>query len=215
MPEPPQRPRPAIPPQDGSPPPAPLRAGSPPAESSLVSAAAGKNKWPAGGGEPEQPADLPAIWRVDRKLPVLKLIAAAIIALSAAVLATDRAGLALAAAVVVGLALWAVRDLAVPVRLAADVDGLTLVEGVARRRRLTWSQIDRVRLDQHQRLGLRTEYLELDGGETLHLFSQYDLGVPPEEAAEVLAWLRDEHERRNEEPGDEREGRDGAAPVNP
>jgi hypothetical protein len=73
-----------------------------------------------------------------------------------------------------------------PVRLRADAEGVTLIAGVARRRRLAWSQIERVRVDERHRLGLRTELLEIDTGDALHLFTEHDLGVPP---ADVLAAL--------------------------
>ena len=65
-----------------------------------------------------------------------------------------------------GLAGWALRDLIAPVRLAADADGVTVVTGFARRRRhLPWAQIERVRVDRRDRLGLRSEMLEIDAGD--------------------------------------------------
>jgi hypothetical protein len=120
-------------------------------------------------------------WRVDGKLPVLKLVAAGVIALAGVLLATDAVGRTLTAVVVVGLVAWAVRDLAVPVRLRADVDGLTV-----HRRRLAWNQIERVRVDERQRLGLRTELLEIDTGADLYLLSVYDLGAPPRDVLSQL-----------------------------
>jgi hypothetical protein len=149
---------------------------------------------------PAQPLGEPIEWRVARKLPVLKLAAAVVIALAALGLATDAVALALGAIATIGLALWAARDLAVPVRLAADIDGVTLVTGVARRHRLGWEQIERVRVDERQRRGIRSETLELDAGDVLHLFSSYDLGVPPQEAAEALEALHAESQRRSTAP---------------
>jgi Bacterial PH domain len=92
----------------------------------------------------------------------------------------------LAVAVGLGLAGWALRDVVAPVRLAADPDGVTVIVGFAGRRRLAWSEIERVRVDRRHRLGVRTELLELDAGDSLHLFSRYDLGAEP---ADVLASL--------------------------
>jgi hypothetical protein len=96
----------------------------------------------------------------------------------------------LAAVCAAGLAAWAVRDVVVPVRLAAGPTGVTVVTGFAGRRRLAWSQIERVRVDRRQRIGLTSAVLELDTGRGLHLFSRYDLGAPPEEVAAALAGLR-------------------------
>jgi hypothetical protein len=45
-------------------------------------------------------------------------------------------------------------------------------------------------VDRRERRGLRTELLEIDAGESLHLFSVHDLGVPPEEVADALTALR-------------------------
>jgi hypothetical protein len=143
---------------------------------------------PVGPAQPTQ-------WRVDPKLPTLKGAAAVIVALVALFVTNDRVGLILGLLAAVGLCLWAARDALVPVRLAADTEGVTVVVGVARRRRLAWAQIDRVRVDRQQRYGLRTEYLELDAGEELHMLSAHDLGVPAEEAADVLARLRGQARR--------------------
>jgi hypothetical protein len=126
-------------------------------------------------------------WRVDRKLPAVKLVAAALFALLGLFVATDLVGRSLAAVAAVGLAGYAARDLVFPVRLRADADGVTLVTGLARRRRLPWSRIARVRVDERHRLGLRTELLEIDTGDELLFLSERDLGVPPTEALDGLA----------------------------
>jgi hypothetical protein len=96
----------------------------------------------------------------------------------------------LAAVVAIALAGWALRDLIAPVRLAADPDGVTVVVGYAGRRRLAWSQIERVRIDRRERLGLRSQLLELDAGDSLYLFSVHDLGADPEEVLGSLLALR-------------------------
>ncbi|GAA1788214.1 hypothetical protein GCM10009682_07890 [Luedemannella flava] len=85
---------------------------------------------------------------------------------------------------------YAVRDLIVPVRLRADREGLEVVHGYARRRRLAWSEIDRVRVDERTRWGRETQTLEIDADEDLFLFSPRDLGARPSDVAAVLARLR-------------------------
>ncbi|WP_213451239.1 PH domain-containing protein [Rhizomonospora bruguierae] len=130
-------------------------------------------------------------WRVTRTLPALKLVAAAVFALLALAFHGDPIALAGAGAVAAGLAGWAVRDLLVPVRLAADADGVTVAAGFAGRRRFAWPRVERVRVDRRPRLGIATETLEIDTGDSLHLLSRYDLGgAEPEEVADALAALR-------------------------
>lgn len=131
-------------------------------------------------------------WRVPRKVPAVKLAAvAALLALGLLFADGDEVRLVLAAILAAGLALWAARDLLAPVRLAADPTGLTLVAGYAGRRHLAWSQIERVRVDTRPRLGIRTETLEIDAGDSLHLFSEYDLGAAPSDVAAALEPLRE------------------------
>jgi hypothetical protein len=131
-------------------------------------------------------------WRVPRKVPAVKLATVAVLlALGILFADGDEVRLVLAAVVAAALALWAARDLIAPVRLAADPSGVTLVAGFAGHRHLAWSQIERVQVDTRPRLGIRTETLEIDAGDSLHLFSEYDLGAPPAEVAAALAPLRE------------------------
>jgi hypothetical protein len=131
-------------------------------------------------------------YRVPAKLPAIKLGGAAALVLIGLLLADgDVIRFVLAATGAAGLALWAARDLVAPVRLAADPDGVTVVAGFARRRRLDWKQIERVRVDARPRMGLRTETLEIDAGDSIHLFSTYDLGASPDEVASALESLRE------------------------
>jgi Bacterial PH domain len=130
-------------------------------------------------------------WRIKPVLPVTKSMGAvAVLVLAAAFAGPDpiRWGLAVLAAA--ALAVWAVRDLLAPVRLAADVDGVTVIAGFARRRHLPWPQIERVRVDRRTHRGLRSELLELDAGDTVYLFSAHELGALPEDVAAELADLR-------------------------
>jgi Bacterial PH domain len=96
----------------------------------------------------------------------------------------------LAAVVAVALAVWALRDLIAPIRLAADATGITVLAGFARRRHLAWSQIERVRVERTTRRGLRSELLELDAGESIYLLGAAELGALPEDVAAALADLR-------------------------
>jgi hypothetical protein len=130
-------------------------------------------------------------WRINPVLPAAKLIGAVgLTSLAWAFGAGNPVRWALAAVVALGLIGWAVRDLIAPVRLAADPTGVTVIAGFARRRHLAWSQIERVRVDRRQRRGLHTELLEIDAGDSLHLFGLHDLGVAPEEVADALTELR-------------------------
>ncbi len=87
---------------------------------------------------------------------------------------------------------WALRDLVAPVRLAFDPTGVTVISGFAGRRRLDWASIEQIGLSTRPRLGLRTEIVEIDAGDSLHLFGRYDLDAPPDEVAAALrtAWTR-------------------------
>ncbi|PZF93401.1 PH domain-containing protein [Micromonospora deserti] len=126
-------------------------------------------------------------WRVPAALPVLKL-AGAVALLGLGLLFADGAPVpvVLAGLAAAGLAGWAVRDLVAPVRLAVDAEGVTVVQGWAGRRRLPWSAIEAVGVDRRPRLGLVSEVLEIDTGESLHLFGRYDLGADPAEVAEAV-----------------------------
>jgi hypothetical protein len=62
--------------------------------------------------------------------------------------------------------------------------------GFAGHRELGWSQVERVRVDNRLRFGLRTDMLELDAGEQLFLLSRYDLGAEPRDAFEALEAVR-------------------------
>ena len=130
-------------------------------------------------------------WRVKPVLPVTKLLGAvALVVLVVAFGRGDPVQWVLAVAGATGLALWALRDVIRPVRLSADTSGVTLVVGFASRRHLAWSQVERIRVDRRHRRGIRSELLEIDGGESLHLFSVHELGSEPEDVARALTELR-------------------------
>jgi hypothetical protein len=120
-------------------------------------------------------------------MPALKLGGAGALVLLALLLARgDRLGLILAAVGALVLLVWGVRDLVARERLAADAEGVTVVSGYAGRRRLPWSAIERIAVDTRTRRGLRSETLEVDTGEAIHLFSRWELGAPPDEVAARL-----------------------------
>jgi hypothetical protein len=137
---------------------------------------------------------------VPAKVPVAKFVVAGMVVLVAGFSAPEGIGaegtagaaevwqVGVAVAVAIGVAAWAARDLVAPVRLAADQAGLTLVTGFARRHRLGWRQVDRVRVDVRR----RSRMLEVDSGETLYLFSRYDLDADLDEVAAHLESLRRE-----------------------
>ncbi len=129
----------------------------------------------------------PAIWRVPRVVPTLKLAgAAALLALALLFSDGDPVRLTVGAVAAAGLVGWAGRDLVAPVRLAADAAGLWVSRGYAGRRRLDWAQVERIDLDSRTRRGLRTGTLEIDTGDALYLFGRYDLGAEPADVVEVL-----------------------------
>lgn len=125
-------------------------------------------------------------------LPVLKLTGAALLGTIGILLAGggDRVGLALAVLAAAGLLGWGLRDVVAPIRLAVHPDGITVISGFARQRRLNWADIEQISVDTRPRLGLRTETLEIDAGDSLHLFGRHDLGAAPGEVATVLRAAR-------------------------
>ena len=133
----------------------------------------------------------PLQWRVRPVLPIAKLLGAvALVVLVVAFGREDPVQWFIAVVVAAALTGWAVRDLIAPVRLSADTSGVTMVVGFVRRRHVAWPQIERVRVDHRERMGLRNRLLEIDAGDSLHLFSLHELGADPEEVAESLNALR-------------------------
>lgn len=131
----------------------------------------------------------PARWRVPPRLVALKLVGVAAFALVAGLVWDDPRRAAVAGVAALGLAVYALRDLVAPVRLAADAAGVTVVVGFARRLRLPWSRIEGVRVDARSRYGVSSSYLEIDAGDSVHVLTANDLGAPPDEVARVLSTL--------------------------
>ncbi|MBB5110578.1 PH domain-containing protein [Micromonospora echinospora] len=126
-------------------------------------------------------------WRVPREVPVLKALGAlALLALGLLFAGGDPVRPGLAGLAAAGLLAWALRDVVAPVRLAADPDGLTVLRGFAGRRRLPWNAVESIRLDRRARRGITAETLEIDAGDSLHLFGRRDLDAPLDEVAAAL-----------------------------
>lgn len=123
-------------------------------------------------------------------LTIAKFAAALLLALVAVTSGTERERLLLAGVAALALGAYGLRDILAPVRLAADTEGVTVVSGYAHRRRIPWHEVERVGLGEHRGLGVRTELLEIDTGESLHLFSRFDLDAPCEEVEAELTDLR-------------------------
>jgi len=118
-------------------------------------------------------------------VPVAKLAVGGILLVAAVLSGADRVSLVVALVALLGMAVWAARDLVVPVRLAADADGVTVVTWFRRRHRLAWPDVARIRVDARR----RSRLLEVDTGEALYVFSIWDLGVRPDGLDEVAARL--------------------------
>jgi Bacterial PH domain len=146
---------------------------------------------PPGGHDPVPTRELS--WRVARGPSVLKWVGAGLFAVIAAGIVLtggDPFAAALSGVAGIVLGLHALRDVLVPVRLAADPHGLVVVSGYAGRRRIPWAAVERIHVDERTRFGARSRLLEIDTGENLHLFSAAELGAPCDEVAGALAALR-------------------------
>lgn len=132
------------------------------------------------------------MWRVRVELAVLKILGA----LGCAALAVywytqgDTRGMLLAVPAAVLVGAMGLRDLLVPVRLAADEGGITVVHGFAGRRHVPWADVQDIKVVVRRRYGLRSEMLEIDTGDHLHIFSPHELGTSTTEVAATLRRLR-------------------------
>jgi hypothetical protein len=112
----------------------------------------------------------------------------AVVALLLAALA-DPAGRVLLGVAGLGLLVLVAVDVLLRPRLAADAAGVQ-VRTLGVRRRLPWSALRRVDVDEHNRYGLTARTLELDAGETLVVLGRRTLGSDPRDVADALARIR-------------------------
>ncbi|WP_327580794.1 PH domain-containing protein [Nonomuraea sp. NBC_00507] len=128
------------------------------------------------------------MWRVRRELAVFKILGGLVCAGLAVYwwLAGDVRGVILAVPAAVLVGAMGLRDLIVPVRLAADESGITVVHGFAGKRHVPWEAIWDIKVDVRRRWGLRSGMLEIDTGDHLHVFSPHELGASPTEVAAAL-----------------------------
>jgi hypothetical protein len=132
----------------------------------------------------------PQRWRVAPVLTMAKFAGALLLALLAVLSGDERERLLLCAAGALALGVYGLRDVLAPVRLSADAEGVTVIRGFAGHRRIPWHEVERVAVTERRSHGLRTELLEIDAGESLHLFSRHDLDAPLQEVEEALRELR-------------------------
>jgi Bacterial PH domain len=129
-------------------------------------------------------------FHADRRFMWAKFVVAVIFVGTPLVAGSSVSGFVIGLLVAIGLAIYGLRDVLAPVRLAADAAGVTVVSRFASQRRLAWDEVERVRLDERSRYGGRQALLEIDAGESLHFFSRYDLGMPPTEALDLVLEVR-------------------------
>ncbi|TMR19354.1 PH domain-containing protein [Nonomuraea turkmeniaca] len=128
------------------------------------------------------------MWRVRRELAVFKILGALVCAGLAVYwwVEGDFRGVILAVPAAVLVGAMGLRDLLAPVRLAADESGITVVHGFAGKRHVPWESIWDIKVDVRRRWGVRSEMLEIDTGDNLHIFSPHELGASPTEVAAAL-----------------------------
>jgi hypothetical protein len=143
----------------------------------------------AGEGGPVAPVDS-VTYRVDGRLLAVKVVGVVIFALVALGFHADRPTVAFAGLAALVAAAYALRDLIAPTRLSADREGLTVVAGYAGHHRLSWDEVEQVRVDERRRLGTRSNLVEIDCGERLYLLSSYDLSAHPQDVVDALDRLR-------------------------
>ncbi|TMR89379.1 PH domain-containing protein [Nonomuraea basaltis] len=128
------------------------------------------------------------MWKVRRELAVFKILGGLVCAGLAVYwwMEGDVRGVILAVPAAVLVGAMGLRDVLVPERLAADESGITVVHGFAGKRHVPWDAIWDIKVDVRRRWGLRSEMLEIDTGDNLHIFSPHELGASPTEVAAAL-----------------------------
>ena len=136
--------------------------------------------------ESDTPVPTEVTWRVDTRLTVGKWAGAAIFVLAAVVGFRDPGQLIVVGVAAALLLVLGLRDVIVPVRLAAGPDGVTVATGFAGRRTVPWAEIDHIKVDARRGMLLRSQVLELDAGDQLYFFSVNELNTPCDEVAATL-----------------------------
>ncbi len=113
----------------------------------------------------------------DRRLAALAAALAAV-AIAAVIVSHDPAGRLLAGLAAVVLCAYVATDLLFWPRLVASADGLR-VHSPTTRAKLAWSDIEAIRVDERNHLGLMSRTLEIDAGSLLLVFSRRALGEDP------------------------------------
>lgn len=124
----------------------------------------------------------------DRRYTALAAVGL-IAALAAFALTSDSAGRVLAVVAVVLLAGYLVGDLVFSPRVVVSADGV-VVNSPLLRASLAWAEIEDIRADTRQRLGLRSTTLEIDAGARLAVLSRRAIGMDPEQAADLIRAYR-------------------------
>lgn len=104
-------------------------------------------------------------------------------------LVADPMGRVLFAVAGTGLLVLAAADLLLRPRLAADPAGLR-VRTLTTSRRLPWSAVERVAVDEHNRYGLVARTLEVESDGELIVLGKRSLGEDPRDVADALARIR-------------------------
>jgi hypothetical protein len=128
---------------------------------------------------------LPLSYRVPAGVVGTKFVLAVGFALTA-LLANGRTSTIVAALAAVGMTTYGLRDVLARERLRVDADGLTVVHGFAGRSRFGWDQIERVRVDERLRVGVRSQLLEVDAGDWIGLYGRLELGADPEDVRTAI-----------------------------
>ena len=132
-------------------------------------------------------------WRIRPVLPVTKLMGAvAVVVLAVAFAGHDPIRWGIARVAAIALAVWALRDLLAPVRLAADTTGDGRAVGGVRPPPASAVALGDRAGTGHNRThrAAQRDPSNWSAGDAIYLFSTNDLGALPEDVAASLADLR-------------------------
>ncbi|MDT4892118.1 MAG: hypothetical protein QOE97_1153 [Pseudonocardiales bacterium] len=110
----------------------------------------------------------------------------ALIAAAASALAADTGGRLLFALAALVLLAYTVSDLVFWPRIVASTAAGLDIRSPLGSEHLEWHEVEAVRADSRQRLGLRSVTLEIDTGTGLHVFGRRALGADPESVAGLI-----------------------------